>query len=83
MLHMTRQCVCLLFVVATALLSPSALAYIGPGAGAGFVGSLLTTLSVIVVSLVAILVWPVRLLIRRLRRRKTPDVLPGDKSDSE
>ncbi len=45
-------------------------AYVGPGAGAGFVTSLLTTLSVIVLALLAVLAWPIRLLIKRWRRRR-------------
>lgn len=48
----------------------SASAYIGPGAGAGFATSLLTTLSVIALAIVAILAWPIRLLIKRWRKRR-------------
>lgn len=47
-----------------------AAAYIGPGAGIGFAGSLLTGLAVILVSLGAILFWPVRYMLRRRRARK-------------
>jgi hypothetical protein len=45
-------------------------AYIGPGAGIAFVGSLLTGLLVLLLSLCAILVWPVRALLRWLKSRR-------------
>ncbi len=58
-------------VVATLFVcAGSAHAYIGPGAGAGFVTSLLTTLSVIALAILAILAWPIRLLIKRWRKRR-------------
>ena len=58
--------------------SPTVAAYIGPGAGISVVGSLLNTLLVILLAIVAVLAWPVRYLWRRFRRpanvdRGTPD----------
>ena len=50
-----------------------ALAYIGPGAGASVVGSLLNTLLVVLLAFVAIIFWPVRMLWRKLRSRGKPD----------
>jgi len=76
MLGSPRHSFLLLLTIAAALASAPALAYIGPGAGAGFIGSLLTTLSVIVVSLLAILVWPIRLIIKRWRKRKAAAAAP-------
>jgi bacteriorhodopsin len=46
-----------------------AAAYIGPGAGASVAGSLLNTLLVVLLAIVAIVFWPVRLLWRKLRAR--------------
>lgn len=52
-----------------ALATPAS-AYIGPGAGVSVVGSLLNTVIVVVLALLAILLWPLRLLWRKLRARK-------------
>ncbi len=61
------------FALALLLASSSALAYIGPGAGVSFLGSLWAVLAGIVIALFAILFWPIRYLVRRLRRgRSTP-----------
>lgn len=42
-------------------------AYIGPGAGIGFLGSLWAWLVGFIVVLMAILIWPLRWLLRRMR----------------
>ncbi len=53
--------------VAAALLAPDAAqAYIGPGAGFAFVGSLLVLLTTFAIALAIILTWPLRLLYRLL-----------------
>ncbi|MFO1352226.1 MAG: hypothetical protein U1F68_16705 [Gammaproteobacteria bacterium] len=62
------------------------LAYIGPGAGISFLGSLFTMLLVGLVAIASVLFWPVRYLWRRWR--KPPAVVNGngesnqDSSDS-
>jgi hypothetical protein len=61
--HHTR-----LLAMACLLISTPALAYIGPGAGISFLGSLFSTLMVILLTIGAILFWPLRYLWRRLRR---------------
>lgn len=52
-------------------------AYIGPGAGIGFLGSLWAWLVGLLVVVSAILIWPLRWLWRRMRgkpvRTSTPD----------
>ena len=54
--------------LAALLLAPlPALAYIGPGAGISFFGSILGILATIFVAIGAILLWPVR---RMMKRRK-------------
>lgn len=62
-------------VPALLLAAQPALAYIGPGAGISFIGALGTWLLGILIALFAILFWPLRLLLRRLRRkpRNSPD----------
>lgn len=65
----------------TLLLAPiSALAYIGPGSGISLLGGLWSVLVGVVLALAAILIWPVRLMIKRMRRRKaeqSPGESPG------
>jgi predicted AlkP superfamily phosphohydrolase/phosphomutase len=54
-------------LVATALAAEPAHAYIGPGAGFAFVGSLLILLATFAMALAIILTWPIRLLHRWIR----------------
>lgn len=61
----------LLFALVLLVFSSSAFAYIGPGAGVSFLGSVWAVLAGIVLALLAILIWPIRYAIRRIRRRAT------------
>jgi hypothetical protein len=47
---------------------PSPLAYIGPGAGLGFLGSLLAIVMVVFLGLVGLILHPLKLFVRWLRR---------------
>ncbi|WP_257388322.1 hypothetical protein [Tahibacter caeni] len=58
----------LLFLVLL-LTACAAQAYIGPGAGVSFFGSLWAIVVGVVLSLAAVLIWPLRWALRRLRRR--------------
>ena len=51
--------------------SPCLLGYIGPGAGLGFLGSLFAVLMVIFLGLVGLILHPLKLFIRWLRRFRT------------
>lgn len=57
----------LALILALAGAAAPAAAYIGPGAGISFVGSLFTWIIGILLALFAILFWPIRALIRRAR----------------
>src|SRR5690348_3383085 len=46
------------------------LAYIGPGAGFAFLGSFLTLITSLVLSIVSLLVWPFRMLWSLVSRRQ-------------
>lgn len=59
-----------------------AMAYIGPGAGISFVGSLFTWLIGIVVAIFAVLFYPFRILWRRLRG-KSPATEPDTETPPE
>lgn len=59
---------CLVLLIACAF-SGAANAYIGPGAGISFIGSLFTVLMAVFVAFAAVLVWPIRYLFRRLRKK--------------
>ena len=61
---------CLTLLTLTIISQPAA-AYIGPGAGVSFLGSILSTLAVILLAIAAILFWPLRYLWRRMRKQKT------------
>jgi len=52
------------------IVSPTVLAYIGPGAGISVVGSLLGILGTIVLAVGAILFWPIRKMIKRKKQVK-------------
>lgn len=60
---MLRLCIALTLSV----VAPSAFAYIGPGAGISVLGSLLGILATIVLAIGAILMWPLR---KMMKRRK-------------
>ena len=60
-----------LWLVVTVILLPdSAYAYVGPGAGFALIGSFAALLTALLAGLVSILFWPVRFVVRSLRRRK-------------
>ena len=59
----------LLFALILLTFSSSAFAYIGPGAGVSFLGSVWAVLAGILLAISAILIWPIRYAIRRIRRR--------------
>lgn len=73
---MRRAIVFLTLILATA----PALAYIGPGAGISFLGSIFTWVAGALIALLAILLWPLRAVFRRMRRR--PAAEGSDAADS-
>ena len=56
--------------VCIVLLPVTAEAYIGPGAGASLAGSLLAVMAAIATAVAIVLLWPLRLLYKKLRGRK-------------
>ena len=58
----------LITLAAALLLSTPALAYIGPGAGISVLGSLLGILATIVVAIGAIIMWPLRKLLKKRKQ---------------
>lgn len=59
------------FLTMVAALAPiSALAYIGPGSGISLLGGLWGVLVAIVLAVGAVLIWPIRYMFRRLRRKR-------------
>lgn len=57
-----------------------AVAYIGPGSGISLLGGLWAVLVGIVLALAAILFWPIRYMVRRMRARKNAGQ-PGPASE--
>lgn len=54
----------------------AALAYVGPGAGLGMIGSLVAVIGAVLLALVGLIVLPFRMLMRR-RKAKASDEKPG------
>jgi hypothetical protein len=61
-----------LFVMA---LAPSAMAYVGPGAGVGMLGVLLAVIIAVLATVVGLVLWPLRMFMRR-RKAKTDSPQP-------
>ena len=55
-----------------------AYAYVGPGSGLTLLGALWAVILAVVVSLGAILHWPLRIILRKLREKRTTGGAPGD-----
>lgn len=60
----------ILFALSVGLVATPALAYIGPGSGISLLGGLWGILVAIVLAIGAILIWPIRYVFRRLRRKR-------------
>jgi len=64
------------FFFAAFVLSPTvAYAYIGPGAGVSLVGALGGLVFAVVLAIGVVLLWPLRKLRRRLKQKRTVDVV--------
>jgi len=50
-------------------LAPSALAYVGPGAGLGMLGALFAVMIAVLATVVGLVLWPLRMLIRRRKAK--------------
>lgn len=67
------------------LISGSVFSYVGPGAGISVLGSLLGILVTIGVAILAIIMWPVRKLMKKrkaARAANTEDPVASDEADS-
>lgn len=73
----------LVLAVLLAAFAAPALAYIGPGAGLSFLGSLLTWIVGIFVAIFAVLFYPIRVLIRRIRGKSAAKTESGADSDAD
>ena len=62
--------------LALSLFATPAFAYIGPGAGITVLGALWGVVVAIVLAVVAVLLWPVRVLFRRRRKPTRPADAP-------
>ena len=68
-------------LVAVLVVAGPAAAYIGPGAGLGLVSSLVAVLAATVMALALLLVWPVRMLVKRRRAKRPVGLPPRDRRD--
>jgi hypothetical protein len=60
-----------------------ALAYIGPGAGITMLGALWAVIVAVAVAIGAVLFWPIRLLIRRMRSKPADHVVTSNGQASD
>ena len=65
---MNRMYVCI--ALSLVIMAEPALAYIGPGAGLGALGAVLGFVIAILVAMLIVLSWPIRLLLRKLKKNK-------------
>ena len=63
--RLSRAQNCSVVAAMLVLFSPLASAYVGPGAGLGLLGAALAMLAAIVVTVVGLVMWPLRVLRRR------------------
>jgi hypothetical protein len=60
------------------------MAYVGPGAGLGMIGSLIAVVVAVVVAVTGLFILPIRLLMKRLRRNGNGDSqAKGESSQNE
>jgi uncharacterized membrane protein len=53
--------------------APAALSYVGPGAGLGMIASLFAMVLAVLATIVGLILWPFRLLMRRMKRRNSTE----------
>jgi hypothetical protein len=59
-----------IFAAVSAIMLPgAAVAYVGPGAGLGMIGSLIAVIGAVLVAILGFLILPVRMLLKRRRVR--------------
>ena len=68
----------LLALLPLLLLTNSAVAYVGPGAGISVLGSLLSILATIFVAIGAIIFWPLRKYMKRRKARLNSEASTND-----
>jgi uncharacterized membrane protein len=61
----------ILAAVSAAIVPGVALAYVGPGAGLGMIGSLIAVVGVVLVAMVGLIILPFRMLQKRRRAKAT------------
>lgn len=52
-------------------------AYVGPGAGLGMIGSLLAVVGAMLLSILGLILWPLRMLKQRRRAKRSPSDRTG------
>jgi hypothetical protein len=67
-----RRTASILFFLAALLAAGPALAYMGPGAGLGMLGSLIAVIGAVILAVLGILILPVRMLLKKRRKDAPP-----------
>jgi len=79
---MSRRIQTLVLAALLLCVSISANAYVGPGAGISVLGSLLGILATIVLAIGAILMWPVRKMLKRKKARAAEAESAGTQTEA-
>ncbi len=72
-----RKLITVVAVLVSALLAPPAIAYVGPGAGITLLGALWAVVAAVVLAVMGVMIWPLRLLWRRLKGAKPAEKTPA------
>ncbi|MDZ7783921.1 MAG: hypothetical protein U5K56_13630 [Halioglobus sp.] len=78
MTFLQRLLVSLPPLMALAAVTPSAMAYIGPGSGISVIGSLLGLLATVLIAVGAIVLFPIRRMMKKRRREESAESLDGE-----
>lgn len=64
------------------VVAPAAVAYVGPGAGLGVLGAMLAIVAAVLATVVGLILWPLRMVMRRRRRNAAATAQVSDASSS-
>jgi len=78
-----KRFVVVIMTVSTVFLATAATAYVGPGAAVTLVGALWAVVAAVVLAVVGILIWPIRLMLRRMRGKARAEESPQAQAKKE
>jgi hypothetical protein len=64
----------LVILLLASVIVPEANAYVGPGPGLSVLGALWAVIAAVLLALLAVIRWPLRFLLRKLRKKSGPEI---------